>query len=186
MKIETKGATAALATIPPGAIDPKKRAQIGIVMACAPTDWPKDFPAFDGRAESKGFETNSLKAKMPARAPYESMKESSYMSETKSEMWTIKTSAKMFNELFAGTFRSRKTIAKDEHKSALNKDGDFPANQTKRHIAANSKKGAAFFPKDFFPSAKAIEPNKDKCIPLSARMWLRPASLKASALWSSK
>lgn len=186
MKTETKGATAALATIPPGVMLPKKRAQIGMVMACAPTDWPKDFPAFEGRAESKGFETNSLKAKMPAKAPYERMKDSSYMSETKIEMWTIKTRAKTFKELFAGTFRRRRTIANAEHKSALNKDGDFPANQTKTIAAQSSKKGAAFFPKDFFPSAKAIEPNNDKCIPLSARIWLRPASLKASALCSSK
>ena len=186
MKTVTKGETAALATIPPGAKVPKKRAHIGIVIACAPTDWPKDFPAFEGRAESKGFETNSLKDIIPANAPYESINESSYMSGVNVETWTIKTRAKTFKELFTGILKRRKTIANDEHKSALNKDGDFPANQTKRLMANNSKKGAALFPKDFFPSAKAIEPNKDKCIPLRARMWLRPESLKALAHSSSK
>ena len=86
MKTVTMGETAALATIPPGAKVPKKRAHIGIVIACAPTDWPKDFPAFEGRAESKGLETNSLKDIIPAKAPYESMNEISYMSRGKIEI----------------------------------------------------------------------------------------------------
>lgn len=86
MKIETIGETTALERIPPGAIVPKKRAQIGIVSACAPTDCPKDFPALEGRAASKGFVTNSLKANIPAKAPYESINESSYMSGVKAQI----------------------------------------------------------------------------------------------------
>ena len=86
MKIETIGETRALERIPPGASVPKKRAQIGIVSACAQADWPKDFPALEGRAESKGFVTNSLKARIPVNAPYESINESSYMSEGKAQM----------------------------------------------------------------------------------------------------
>ena len=72
-----------------------------------------------------------------------------------------------------------KSIVREQIK-ARNRDGDKPANQTKKIIPISLSQNENFFPRIFLPVPPARDEKKERCMPLKARMWERPARLKDS------
>lgn len=85
---------------------------------------------------------------------------------------------------------SQKTIdaksIKNEQSKALKSDGEIPAKNTKNIIPRNFPSSENLCPKSFLEKPPLNPEKKDKCIPLNAKMWERPAVLKKTSSPFSK
>ena len=69
-----KGETIIDAIIPIGMTSPNNKMLTGVVIACAPIEAESEFEIKVGVTFAKGIFTSEPIVKMPAKAPYESMK----------------------------------------------------------------------------------------------------------------
>ena len=75
-----KGDTTHEAIIPMGISSPNKKQLIGAVATCAPTEDDNDSEILLGNSRLNGMMVIGLTVRMPARAPYDSMKAAENMS----------------------------------------------------------------------------------------------------------
>ena len=72
-----------------------------------------------------------------------------------------------------------------EQSKALKSEGERPAKSTKSKMARRRGIKRCLLPNTFPMDVPARDEKKERCIPLSARIWDKPADLKASEVFSS-
>lgn len=99
--------------------------------------------------------------------------------------WIMKEKLKIIKRsVFSFPFIFPKSVSKAQIK-ALKRDGEKPANHTKRIKVIILIKQVIFFLPIMFPRKIEIAENIERCIPDKARMWDKPAFLNARLVLSS-
>ena len=131
------GETIIEAIIPMGMTSPNNKMLTGVVIVCAPIEEESEFEMEVGNIKDTVFFTSEPIVKMPAKAPYESMKAAKSKSWGKTTM-CIKKAQEMIASMFCFLYEIFVDVKRTaEQSSALKSEGERPANQTKIRMLAS-------------------------------------------------